>query len=168
MTDNGHANGNGAGSHIEWLRARHDTIAADHTMVADVPGYQGRLVVRYGRVPWAAISRAQTLIANPGKDGEGSLLAQVDFLVSACREIMVRNTDGELEPIDPSGEVRRFDPELAALLGAEARTARETLRWVFANDPAVAVQAGEVLDWTVRTGEDTVDDFMGESAPVVK
>src|SRR3954454_12616797 len=143
MTANGNGNGNGSGSHLDWLRARHDTIAADHVTDAAVPGYEGRLVVRYGRVPWAAISKAQTVFANPGKDGEGSLLAQVDFLVSACREVFVRNEAGELERIAPSGEPRRFDPELATLLGADTHSARELLRWVFANDPAIAVQAGE-------------------------
>jgi hypothetical protein len=137
-------------------------------MDADVPGYEGRLVVRYGRVPWSVISRAQTLIASPGKNGEGSLFAQVDFLVAACREIFVRNDADELEPIDPSGEPRRFDGELAELLHAETKTARETLRYVFANDAALAVQAGEVLDWTVKTDAAVSDELMGESAPAVK
>jgi len=165
MTENG--NGNGAASHLDWLRARHEAISAEHFLDLDVPGYQGRLVVRYGRVSWRTISRAQDLLAKPGRDGEGALLANVDFLVDACREVFVRH-EGKLEPIDPSGEPRRFDPELAQLLGSETTSARETVRWLFANDPAVAVQAGEVMQWSVRAGEEDTDEMMGESDPVVR
>jgi hypothetical protein len=162
-------NGNGAGaSHLDWLRARHEVIAADRHLDLDVPGYQGRLVVRYGAVPWSVVSKAQDLIAKPGRDGEGSLLAQVDFLVAACREVLVRDAAGELAPIDPSGETRRFDPELATLLGAGTNNARALVRWIFANDPAVAVQAGEVMSWSIDTDADVSDDLLGESAPVVK
>lgn len=163
-----HANGNGARSHLDFLRARHDAITADRSLDLEVPGYQGRLIVRYGRVPWSAIGKAQELFANPGRDYEGTLLAQADFLIAACREILVRDDDDELKPVDPSGETRRFDPELSELLGAGTTSARATLRWIFGNDPAVAVQAGAVLEWTVKTDEDTADEFVGESAPVVK
>jgi len=162
-------NGNGAGaSHLDWLRARHDAISADHTLDVEVPGYQGRLVVRYGRVPVSAIARAQDMMAKPGRDGEGMLFGNVDFLVAACREVLVRNDDGELEPIDPSGEPRRFDPELARLLGSETTTARATVRWLFANDPAVMVQAGEVMQWTVENREEADEELMGESGPAVR
>jgi hypothetical protein len=164
-------NGNGAGaSHLDWLRARHEVISADRHLDLDVPGYQGRLVIRYGAVPWSVISKAQDKIAKPGRDGEGSLLAQVDFLIAACREVLVRESDsaGEPEPIDPNGDTRRFDPELAALLNSGTSNARALVRWLFANDPAVAVQAGEVMSWSIDTDADVTDDLMGESAPVVK
>lgn len=163
------SNGNGAGaSHLDFLRARHAAIAADRHLDLDVPGYQGRLVVRYGRVPWVAIAHAQELIAKPGRDGEGSLLAQADFLIAACREILVRDDAGELAPIDPSGAPRRFDAELGVLFETDATTARAVIRYVFANDPALAVQAGEVMEWTIRNEDDVADEFLGESAPVVK
>lgn len=133
-----------------------------------VPGYAGRLVVRYGRVPVSAIARAQELMQKPGRDGEGMLLGNVDFLVAACREVLVRDDDGELKSPDPSGEPRRFDPELAALLGSETTTARGTVRWLFSNDPAVMVQAGEVMQWTVENREATDEEMLGESEPVVR
>jgi hypothetical protein len=166
MTENG-SNGAGA-SHLDWLRARHEAITADRTLDLEVPGYQGRLVVRYGRVPWATIARAQDQLANPGRDGQGTLFAQIDFIIAACREVLVRDAGGELVPVDPSGKTRRFDADLAHLFGAEVNTARETVRYVFGNDPAVATHAGELLSWTVDTDADVQDEFMGESAPVVK
>lgn len=126
------------------------------------------MVVRYGRVPWSVISRAQDLLTKPGRDGEGSLLAQVDFLVAACREVLFRTEGGELQPIDPSGDTRRFDADLATLLEFDTKTARECVRELFKNDPAVAVQAGEVMSWSIDTDADVTDEFVGESAPVVR
>lgn len=162
-------NGNGAGaSHLDFLRARHTAITADRTLDLDVPGYQGRLVVRYGKVPWRAIARAQELMTTPGRDGNGSLYAQVDFLIAACREVFARSEEGQLLAVDPSGEPRRFDAGLASLFGADVTTARDTVRYVFGNDAAIALQAGEVMTWTINTDEEVVEDFMGESAPVVK
>jgi len=166
MTDNG-TNGAGA-SHLDFLRARHAALTKDRTLDLEVPGYAHRLVIRYGRVPWSVVGRAQELFANPGPDHEGTLLAQVDFLVAACREVLVRDDDGTLKSIDPSGEPRRFDPTLAELLRFDTKTAREVVRELFRNDPAVAVQAGEVMSWSVNAEEDAAEEFMGESGPVVK
>lgn len=168
MAGNGNGNGAGDQSHLDWLRSRHAALTADRFLDAEVPGYQGRLIVRYGRVPWSAIAKAQDLLSKPGRDGQGTLLAQVDFLIAACREVFVVDEAGELKPVDPSGEPRKFDSKLADLFGSEANTARDVVRYVFANDPAIAVQAGEVLEWTVQTDEDVTDEFVGESAPAVE
>lgn len=166
--ENGNGAGLGGGAHLDFLRARHEAITADRFLDCEVPGYQGHLVVRYGRVPWAAVAKAAHMMENPGRDGEGLLLAQVDFLIAACREVMFREEGGELVPVDPSGDVRRFDPELAELFQFEATSARETLRYVFGNDLAVAVQAGRVLTWSQNTDTEADDDFLGESEPAVK
>lgn len=154
---------NGAGSHLDWLRTRHAAITADRHLDMDVPGYEGRLVIRYGPVPWAAITRMQSLLDRPDKDGRGMLAAQADMLIAACREVLVRaDEDAELVSVDPSGEKRRFDPKLAELFGLEASTARATIEWLFPNEIALAVQAGEVLDWTRSNAVDTDALVAGE------
>lgn len=163
--DNG---SNGAGpSHLDWIRERHEALSAERFLDREVPGYQGRLVVRYGRPPWSVMARAQAALAKPDRDGAALLATQLDFLVAACREVLVRD-DGQLKPIDPSGETRRFDPELADLLHAGTASARDLVRWLFNYDPVVAVEAGEVVSWALDQDADVADELMGESAPVVK
>jgi hypothetical protein len=163
MTE-GNGNGNGqAPAHLDWLRTRHEKITARRTLDKDVPGYQGRLVVRYVPPPWPAIAKAQALMAEPGRNGEGLLYAQADVLVAACVEVLFRQEDGAMIPVDPSGETRRFDPELADLFKLEeAKTARATIRGVFGNDLAMTAQAGEVITWAMESRVEADEELAGE------
>ena len=154
---------------LEWLRARHEALTADRTLDMDVPGYRGRLVLRFGPVPWAVTGRLQKLLAGKDPDGRALLLANADMLIAACREVLARNDAGVLEPIDPTGEPCRIEPRLAELFGRETDvSARDTLLWLFDNDFGVSAMAAEVLEWTRTAGDDAADEFMGESAPAVK
>lgn len=155
-------NGNGQASHLAWLRTRHEALSADRHLDVEVPGYEGRLVLRFGPVPWSAIARTQTLASRDDREGRGLLAANMDVLIAACREVLFRDEDGSLATIDPSGEPRRIDPELATVLGIDSTSARDTLRWLFPSEVAIGVAAGEVLDWTRRMGTETADELMGE------
>ena len=161
-------NGDGPATHLDWLRARHGAITAERLLEKDIPGYGGRLVARFKTPPFTVVARAQELAANPGRNGDGLLYAHADFLVAACKEILYREDDGTLVPVDPSGEPRRFDPDMAALFKLEVKTAREVVRGVFGNDFALAVTAGEVLGWASESHVDASDTLAGEFEPVGK
>ena len=154
---------NGGASHLAWLRSRHDALTADRHLDYEVPGYDGRLVLRFGPVPWSAIAKTQALASRDDRDGRALATANMDVLIAACREVMFRDDAGELGSVDPSGEAHGLDAELGALLGQEFTTARAALRWFFRNeDVAIAVAAGEVLTWTQRMDAETSDAFVGE------
>jgi len=152
---------NGA-SHLAWLRTRHDALTADRHLDLEVPGYEGRLVMRFGPVPWSAIAKTQALANREDRDGRALATANMDVLIAACREVLFRDEAGDLIPVDPDGEPRRLDPELATLLGLEATSARDTLRWIFPSDVAIAVAAGELLTWTQRMDTETAEELAGE------
>lgn len=156
------ATANGQASHLAWLRTRHEALSADRHLDVEVPGYDGRLVMRFGPVPWATIARAQTLATREDRDGRGLLAANMDVLIAACRQVLFRDDAGDLASVDPSGEPRRVDPELAELLGIEAKSARDTLRWIFPSEISIGVVAGEVVSWTQSMSTETADELMGE------
>jgi hypothetical protein len=156
------ANGNGNGGALDWLRARHDAIIADRTLDVAVPGYENRLILRCGPVPWATVNRIQPLLEKNDREGSHALNAQADVVISACREVLVRGDDGELAGIDPSGP-RRIDATLAELLHIEATTARQTLLWLFGdNGIALAVCAGRIMEWSQDTSADVEEALASE------
>jgi len=83
------------------------------------------------------------------------------FLVSACKEILVRKGDGEYVPISelPGGEqltppLAFTDPEVITLLGRTPKDTSTANTWeffkrAFPEDPrvAVALHAAEVITW---------------------
>lgn len=152
-------NGNGNGSHLAWIRQRHEALGAERHLDKPVPGYGERLVLRFRPVPWNVVAKVQSVIAagTPDRDGRGALMANVDVLVAATTDVLMDD-----KPIDPSGEARRFDPELAQLLGSETATARETLLWLFPTEIAVSMMAGELLEWTRDAGADLATELVGE------
>lgn len=149
---------NGNVSSLAWLRQRHEALQAERHLDVAIPGYDGRLVMRCRPVPWATIARVQTLMTKDDAEGVGLIAAQKDVLIAACIDVLL---DGQ--PIDPSGEPRRFDPALAELLGmGEAKSARSIVSWVFPGDVSIAVTAGEVLEWTSNASAEASDEFVGE------
>lgn len=153
---------NGNASHLAWLKTRHQALTADRHVDLDVPGYDGHLVLRFGPVPWSAIAKTQALANRDDRDGRALALANMDVLIAACREVLYRDEDGELIPVDPSGESHGIDPELAKLFGLDSTSARETLRWIFPSEVTLAVAAGEVLEWTRRMDTETAEELTGE------
>jgi hypothetical protein len=129
----------------------------------EVPGYDGRLVLRFAPVPWSAIAKTQALANRDDRDGRALAAANMDVLIAACRQVMFRDDAGDLASVDPSGDPHGLDAELGALLGQQFTTARAALRWFFRDsDVAIAVAAGEVLTWTQRMDAETSEAFVGE------
>jgi hypothetical protein len=168
--ENGHvpASENGAaGSRLDWLRARHAEITADRTLDKDVPGYGGRLVLRFSPVPWSVTGKLQAMLSGRDPDGQALLMANVDMLIAACREVLVQDDAGELVSVDPSGEPVRIEPRLAELLRLDTTSARQTLLWLFPSEFAVSGMAGEVLAWTQDADAESAGEFVGKFGPTI-
>lgn len=155
-------NGALGASHLDWLRTRHAQLKADRTKDMEVPGYDGRVVVRYGPVPWAVITKVRPLVDDGGTDPRTLNAANQDVLIAACRDVLVRDDAGELERVSDNGPVT-FGPDLAALLGAEqAASAREVVDWLFPSEWAVAQHAGDLITWTRDAAHEDNDVLVGE------
>lgn len=151
------AGANGNGSHLEWVRARHEQLSGERSTDIPVPGYQGRLAFRFGPVPWRAIKRSQDLIAKDDADGRGSLTANMDVIITACRDVLA---DGA--PIDDAGPTR-IDAKLAELVGSDTTTARELLAWLFgSNELGIGVMAGELVTWSQEMHTETTEELVSE------
>lgn len=160
------ADSNGRASHLDFLRARHEELARDRVLELDVPGYQGRLVVRYGAVPWATVARSAKLAAQENASPDVLFAANADALIAACREVLFRDDAGELVSVDPNGDARRFDGRLAELLNAGTGSARELLLWVFGGDDGAKTrinqQVGQLLEWLSEVDRDAMETLAGE------
>jgi hypothetical protein len=156
-TGNGDGNGHQP-TGLDWLRARHDELAQDRTMDYPVPGYSGRLVLRFGLAPWKALAKIQNI--GPGDDGTALLNVNADVLIAACRAVLVRDDEGALVSIDPEGQDVRIDKKLADLLDTGTASARETLAWLFPSEVAIGVCASELLQWTQGTDREVTEDFI--------
>jgi hypothetical protein len=159
------ASENGHRSHLDFLRARHTELARDRTLDLDVPGYQGRLVVRYGAVPYATVARSARVLSEPGASADAMFASSADTLIAACREVLYRGEDGELEAIGPDAPYR-YDQKLADLLGSATTTARQLVHWLFGGDEAAKVrigsQAGELVGWLQDVDSETTEALAGE------
>jgi hypothetical protein len=158
--ENGHATL--AGSRLDWLRARHESLKADRHVDKTVPGYDGRLAVRYGPVPWSIVSKLQTIAAANNPDPTMVGAANTDVVIAACRDVLIReDDDDELHGIDPEGPIT-FGPELAELIGADATSARAVVEWLFPSEWAVGAHAGELIAWTQAAGREDAEQLAGE------
>jgi hypothetical protein len=145
-----------AESHLDWLRARHDALKADRHYDLEVPGYEGRLVIRCGPIPWPVMAKVQRQMADDA-DGRGLLVANQDAIIAATREVLF---DGAT--LDPTGATRKLDPGLAELLGSGTNTARDLLSWLFPHELNIAAAAGALLTWTQDATANTNEEFVGE------
>ena len=96
-----------------------------------------------------------------------------DVLIAACQTFLMRNDDGEFEPLTYGGEPVRFDQVLSELLGLgvppieQGGTAREVVLRAFSTAPqplaAIANHFLKLAEW--MSGEGAVDEesLLGES-----
>ena len=168
--DEDDAPANGAGeplSVLDRLRQQREGMLAQRTMDYEVPGTGGRMVLRLGVLPRQKLA-AMTQRAAKATSPEGDLNLNADTLISACVEVLGRNSREEpLRSVDPDGETVRIDAALAGLLGLpDATRAREVLQAVFcfapAPDLAIGVAAGQYMEWASAAEEDVDEEFSGE------
>lgn len=147
---------------IDRIRERHER--RDPTLDLAIPRWGGDVVVRFGRLPIKAVTASARRKA-PAQ-------ANAELLVAACREILVRDEDGDLQPAASADDIDapvRFDGRLADLFDLRgAETPRAIALAMYADTVAVGAHAKRVFDW--QTGADLdestveeVDDLAGEA-----
>lgn len=157
------SNGRGDTSMFAGLRAKREKIGGDRHIDLDVPGYDGALVIRYGVVSWdegRKMAEKFEQSKNPDKD----LWAQVDFLIKGCQMVLMKDDDGNLQPLhkltDAFGdEPVRFDDRLASALGIDATSARQVVLGTFNNEWAMTAQHNQFGEWLASSRVEDDESF---------
>jgi hypothetical protein len=176
----------GSNSLLDDLHRKRDEIAqraaegAD-VLDLDVPGYGGRLFVRYEYPEggWERLKRIQDA-AQQSRHPLSELYAHTGIVRACTREVLGR-TDGVEEKLDAMlDEPLRFDARLAALLRIEIpdsidpkERGRFIVRQVFSpeaertgvfrGDVSVSAHAIRVAAWVETREGSANDEFVGES-----
>lgn len=163
-------NGNGhapPSSVFEALRAKRAEHSAESIFDVDVPGYQGLLVLRLGPIASAKLSALRARMEK-SRAPERDANLNADYLIAACRDVLVRQSvDEPLAPADVD-EPMRLDSRLAEALGLSASSARDVVRQVYGAAPspelAISVAVGRYLEWAAAMNVEDDEAFMGESS----
>lgn len=126
------------GSVLAEVRRRRNEIAKQKTITLLVPGYEGRLAVKYGAIPLEEWEKTMDRAQRSNDPAAGA-----DALIKTCESILVRNEAGDLVPIGEEAGLENaedapvcFDTRLAEILGFEAEKAREIVMALFSPDDA--------------------------------
>jgi hypothetical protein len=158
----------GQQSILDAVKAEWSRQAVEHTYDVEVPGLQGRIVLRLGPIQGSTFERLRKRIVqsqSPGND----LLA--DVLIAACRGVWgrdLRQPDSPLVPLEDEDGPWRLDSRLAAGLELTgATTARQVVFRLFQGANSLEVALGRVVDqymeWAARADADISEDLLGES-----
>jgi hypothetical protein len=148
---------------LTTLRSRRQEIGEAKSVDLEVPGYDGALVIRYGKVDWDELRRIAGK-AQKSKSPRRELNAQADTLVAACQEVLIRVGE-ELLPITEAfpeadtGEPVRFDDRLAKALEFEAPNARAVVFGTYNNDLAVTLAHNDLTEWMRNSNQEEDEDF---------
>ena len=144
------------------LRERVSRTDLDNTVTLELPYFGGLLWARYKPIPVGKVLRT----SRPGVEVGLDPAIAADALATACVELLRTPRDGgggDLIPLDPSGDVTRYDDGLVALLGLQPtqRTARAVVFSLFRAsgraDALILQHAGQYIEW-----------LTGQEAPVVE
>jgi hypothetical protein len=174
----------GGSTLLDTLRQKREDIAqravdGKNVLDVDVPGYDGRLFVRYAwpEGGWSRIQKMQAA-AEGSKDPLAVLYVHAGIVNACTQQVLGRDEDGGEENPDPDDEVLGFDRRLAALLRIEIpdevrQVARYVVRQVFspeqrrtgeyAGDIAVSAHAIRVAQWLETRQGQVNEEFVGES-----
>lgn len=152
----------GGVSALDELRAAYTAIdnPADpaHTELFPIPGTS--TVIRYRRLGHEETTAALT---SPGSQWERN----AQFLIKACDEILVRNQDGDLEPVIPGQRVT-FDLRpgesipLHQALGVDEPDIRRSVLRVFQGaERPLLIHAAEVDAWMDTLQQRSREQFAG-------
>lgn len=142
----------GVRSRVDELRERNRS-KRERTLDKAIPEWDGEVVVRYGR-----ISKKQLV-----KSARAGAKGDIDLLVAACREILVRDDRGQLEPAsgyDGHPAPVRFDTRLRDMfeLGDRNDTQEKIVRAMFRDGVAIAAHAKAIVDWQTGANLDSLSD----------
>jgi hypothetical protein len=159
---------NGNGTHrypsaLDRIREIREEAPKD-TLDLEVPGYgvPSLIGVRY-RALDPDLDDFDSLVKK--SETEGAL----DGLITACECVLMRNDDGDLEPLTTQGVPVRFDETLSDMMGLgvsiEAGGARAVLLKVFDRMPSPKIaaldHAGKLGEW-MTTGRTPDEASLGE------
>ena len=156
---------------IAELKAQRAAMSVEHTLDLDVPGWHGRLVLRFGAVSSEQQSAliARLVEARTNRRSAVAAVANIDLLIAAYRCALGRTRDGELAVIPgPDGEPAGLKTLVVDVLElGDAPTARAAMRLLYAgaNSPEAALQAHgtEWNEWATEESEEVDERFTGES-----
>lgn len=163
---------------LERLRARRHAIATgDHTLLRDVPGYEGALVVIY-RWPAGGLATIRKGSARwrQSKSDDVELMVAASSLVSCTAEVLVQDDAGVRQPI-VQGRTVRWDRTLAKALQIDVPETLEerdvplfVLRSVFSpeaevtgewpGDAAILVEAAALDRWLRTRSSEASNEFV--------
>lgn len=139
------------------LKTRRLELEANKTVDIEIPGWNGILFARYKSIPY------ETFKEVAGEEHESAtdeLVSAWRTLQGACDCILIRNDDGELEPLD-DGAVR-FDTRLARYTGDDlSQTPDEVIDNLFPNEPSVIAHHNQYVYW-LSTGKAAVEADLGK------
>lgn len=119
-------------------------------------------VVRFKPIPLKLI-QAQQKWASKSRDEDAALLANARILVEACLGVYYRDNNGELHSFNPDGDPPRFDPDLAAIIGAdEVDGALGVVRKLYFSDGDIVATAEAVAAFSGYTNSDLIAAAQGE------
>lgn len=156
---------------IADLKAQRAAMLVAPTLDLDVPGWRGKLVLRFGAVSPEQQSAliARLVEARTKQRSQVAAVANIDLLVAAYRCGLARDVDGELKVIpgadgEPAG-LKALVVDVLEL--GDAPTARSAMRLLYAgaNSPEAALQAAgtEWNEWATEENEEVDERYMGES-----
>lgn len=159
-----------AGSVLDVIRERRSQRAADHEYDMQVPGYGGLLVLRCTPLRGETLTQLRLRLER-SKDPSRDFALAADIVVAVCENVLARRTpQGELEPLDPTGEPVAINERLAELLRVEVdprHPARSLVRAVFDKAPSPEMAAGDAvgdyLAWAQGADADLDEGLLGES-----
>lgn len=125
------------GSILSGLRAQAEELRKERSTVLDIPGWEGRLVMRVVPLPWPTTKKIAKQYERSPAGAERELASALDSLINACDEIMAIDPDTQLpirlQQVAPSIVTDdanvRLDEVLTDVLGwPKLGSAREVLR----------------------------------------
>lgn len=147
---------------------RDETRAADHKLELDIPGYYdeslqaSRLVAVYRPYPVSKTEHKATEMRKMIGRAPVLLKAACDTLIDSCEQVMLRNDEGKLVPIDDE-QLIGYDVRLAEALGfgGKVTTARQVVVEVFPTEQAILAQSTEVTEWLQDVTRKSNEDLLG-------
>jgi hypothetical protein len=140
----------------------------------DVPGYDGKLVLRFTWIPIKQLARTGPQLAKIKEPTAQQVAAAADAIAATCSEILVR-VDGKLESlsvlmVDPENPSANDIPvtfiegeRVAFALGfTKAPDARTTVIRAFKNEYALLDVAQRLSIWLEDTSKNVNEEYVGE------
>lgn len=147
------------------LREQHARSRQERHKDVPVPGYGGKLVVRYGVIDLNEVGKISDGVVKT-ETREDQLLYELDTLIMACRMVLFEGKPLHEYPEIKSETPIRFDVRLAKALDIDATSAREIVLGVFPRDGGplmISRLAGDLLEWMRGADEASDEEFLGKS-----